>query len=81
MTEEQVSLLVKLLVELRAENLALRKAIQQGGQIGSAGLDALIDEQRRHLMNLPVIVEFFRPGTTESQLAKPLNTLLTSRLK
>jgi hypothetical protein len=41
MKENEISLLVKFLVELRSENLALRKVILQQGPIGAAGLDAL----------------------------------------
>jgi hypothetical protein len=79
MKEKEISLLVKFLVELRSENLALRKAILQNGPIGAAGLDALIDEQRRRLLGLPTISEFLRIAD-EEHLAAPLNTLLTSRL-
>ena len=80
MDDAQITLILKLVIELRAENFALRKALEQNGPMGSAGLDALIDAQRQHLLGLPTISEFLR-NPQEKHLATPLNTLLASRLK
>jgi hypothetical protein len=80
MDEAQIKLLIKLLVDLKAENFALRKVVEQSGSMGAAGIDAATDAQRKHLLELPTISEFLR-NPQEKQLATPLNTLLTSRLK
>src|SRR5437763_1300594 len=76
----QITLILKLLIELRAENFALRKALEQSGPMGAAGLDALIDVQRRHLLGLPTI-SYFLQNPQEKHLATPLDTLLTRCLE
>ncbi len=75
-----MTLLIKLLVDLRAENFALRKVAEQSGPMGAAGIDAVTDAQRKHLLELPTISEFLR-SPQEKHLVTPLNTLLASHLK
>lgn len=77
MTDAQVTLLMTFLVQLRAENLAMRKELQTRGP-GSAGMDALIDEQRRRLLDLPKISKAIQTGD-HSLLEGLLDTLSTAR--
>jgi hypothetical protein len=49
MNDAQLIAIVKFLVRLQAENLAMRTVLIQTGQIEPEGLDAMIAEQRRIL--------------------------------
>lgn len=55
MDDSQVIAIVKFLVRLQAENLAMRKVLIQAGKIEPEGLGAMIAEQRRNLEKLPVV--------------------------
>jgi hypothetical protein len=73
MTDAQFKALITFLIELRAENLAIRK-ILQSNQIGDAGMDALIQEQKQRMAGLIAISRVLQTGG-ESQLPTFLDSL------
>ena len=79
-TDAQLIAIVKFLVQLRAENLAMRRALQQRGGPGDAGMDSLIEEQQRRLANLPVVANALQRADV-SLLPILLDTLSRVRLE
>ena len=73
MTDSQFKALVTFLIELRAENLAIRK-ILQSNQIGDAGMDALIQEQKQRMAGLIAISRVLQTDG-QSQLPTFLDSL------
>jgi hypothetical protein len=78
MNDSQLIVIVKFLVQLQAENLAMRKVLVQTGQIEPEGLKAMIVEQRQQLDRLPVIASALQRNDL-SALSMLLDTLSTTR--
>ncbi len=72
----QVTELVKFLVQLQAENLAVRKILTIAAHIGSAEMEDLIAAERQRLESIPVVAHALLRSDT-SQLAVVLGTLST----
>jgi hypothetical protein len=77
MTDAQLIALVKFLVRLQAENLAMRKVLVRGGGTGSAEIEAMIVEQRQALERLPVVASALQRNDL-STLQVLLDTLSTT---
>ena len=77
MTDQQLSSMVRFLVQLRAENRAMRRALQSNTGIGSAGMNALIQEENLKLQELPAIAAALHRFDL-SQLPALLDTLSTA---
>ena len=80
MTNPELTELVKFLVLLRAENLAFRQLLEKAGQIGSSGMDALIEEKRRNIEALPGIYAALK-RTDPNNLTTLLDTLSKAHLQ
>jgi hypothetical protein len=55
MGEKQFSAFVDFLIRLRAENLAMRRYLEQTGQVGPAWMDRLIEDQFHRIRDLPEV--------------------------
>jgi hypothetical protein len=78
MTDAQLIAIVKFLVRLQAENLALRKTLIQTHQIDPSGLEAMIAEQHQHLERLGIVESALRRNDL-STLSVLLDTLSAVR--
>jgi hypothetical protein len=77
LNDAQLIAIVKFLVRLQAENLAMRKVLARSGQTGSSELDGMIAEERQVLERLPVIASALQRNDL-TQLPILLDTLSTT---
>ena len=78
MTNSELIAIVKFLVRLQAENLALRKILIQDSRMDPDGQEEMIAEQQQNLERLPVIASALLRNDL-STLPILLDTLSTTR--
>ena len=76
MTDQQAIAVLRFLVRLKAENLALMKSLRKDGVIPQSGLSAEIEQERRRLEALPAIAHALLMNDP-SNLQSALSTLST----
>jgi hypothetical protein len=80
MTDQQTIAIVRFLVHLKAQNLALLKHLQEETQVPTNLLDRQIAEQRQHLEGLPGVSAILLKFDLNN-LQSVLDTLQTVRPK